>query len=116
MDIKKKAFLDAYSKSFGNITQSCQAIGVNRKSYYRWLDKDPEFAQAIKEAEPDEAFLDFCESKLMQHINNDEVAPLLFALKTKGKKRGYVERHDVGLDAGNLKGIELIFHEAKSSE
>ena len=48
-------------------------------------------------AEADESMLDFAESKLIEHINNNDITSLIFFLKTKGKKRGYVERteHDV---------------------
>ena len=48
-------------------------------------------------AEADESMLDFAESKLIEHINNNDITSLIFFLKTKGKKRGYIERseHDV---------------------
>ena len=36
--------------------------------------------------------LDFVESQLHQQIGNGEVASTIFYMKTKGRKRGYVER------------------------
>lgn len=116
MTIKKKAALEAYEKAFGNITQTCRAVGISRDTFYRWKNSDKAFAEKLEAIEPGETFLDFCESKLIEAINRGEVAPLLFALKTKGKDRGYVERHEVGMNIDSLKGIEIVYHEPKRAE
>lgn len=42
--------------------------------------------------EAEESVIDNAESKLLQHINDGDVTSLIFFLKTRGKKRGYIER------------------------
>lgn len=95
MDAKKKAFIDAYTKSFGNITQSCKAVDICRQTYYNWLQNDTEFANDIQNAEPQEVFIDFAENGLVKKIQEGDTTAIIFALKTKGKKRGYVEKHQI---------------------
>ena len=41
-----------------------------------------------------EETLDYAESKLLQSIRDGNVTSIIFYLKTKGKKRGYVEQVD----------------------
>ena len=43
----------------------------------------------------DERATDRAEIKLMEAIENGEIPAIIFRLKTKGKKRGYVERQEV---------------------
>jgi hypothetical protein len=53
----------------------------------------------------DGEFVDTAELKLRQAVINGEAWAVLFALRTKGKERGYVERQEVtGKDGG---GIEI---------
>lgn len=94
-DFKKKAFQEAYKKTFGNVTQTCNAIGIDRTTYYDWIKKDPKFKKQIEELEPEERFMDFLESKLVEKINGGDTTSIIFALKTKAKKRGYVERQEI---------------------
>ena len=42
--------------------------------------------------------LDFAESQLHKQIQNGEVSSTIFYLKTKGKKRGYIERQEIAAD------------------
>ena len=86
---KKDSFLENFKKSFGMISVTCDATGISRQTYYNWKDTDPEFAQGIEEIE--ERNLDFAEMKLMSAIREGKTAELLFFLKTKGKRRGYIE-------------------------
>lgn len=87
---KQQKFLKAFEESFGVISYACKAAGVARQSYYNWRKKDPEFNAKVEEIE--EAAIDVVESKLLSAINNGDLTAIIFYLKTKGKKRGYVER------------------------
>lgn len=92
---KKRAFILCMRKTFGNIAQSCDALKITRSCYYGWLKNDPVFAEIVKNEDFEETFLDFAENKLAINIQNGDVASIIFFLKTKGKKRGYVERTEI---------------------
>ena len=92
---KKKPFLKALREGRGIITYACEKIGINRMTYYNWIKNDEEFAKQVEEI--NESTIDAVESKLLSAINEENITAIIFYLKTKGKKRGYVERteHDV---------------------
>lgn len=48
--LHKQAFLEAFPKNLGLVKKTCDAIGVQDSTFYRWKDADPEFAAAIKAA------------------------------------------------------------------
>lgn len=112
MDLKKEAFLEAYIASFGNITESCKAVDISRTCYYKWMESDPEFKAQIDNAEPNEVFVDFAETALMKRIKAEDTTAIIFALKTKGKKRGYVERTELSGPDGEP--ITLAFEKVPS--
>lgn len=114
-EFKKKAFIKAYKKAFGNVSQSCLAIGIDRSTYYDWIKKDEKFKKKIEEAEPQERFLDFLESKLVEQINGGNTTSIIFALKTKGKNRGYVERQEIVHD-GRLETEVVQFRVNKKDD
>lgn len=89
----KKAVLVALEKSLGVVTTACKNVGVGRTQFYNWLKDDKEFAMAVKEIE--NIALDFAESQLHQQIQGGNTSATIFYLKTKGKKRGYVERQEI---------------------
>ena len=110
-DFKKKAFQEAYKKAFGNVTQSCNAIGIDRSTYYDWIKKDSKFKKEIEELEPEERFMDFLESKLVEKINGGDTTSIIFALKTKGKKRGYIERQEIEHSSNVETDVVFEIHE-----
>lgn len=89
----KKALLDALEKSLGIVTSACKSVGVGRTTFYQWMKDDKEFAEAVKDIE--NIALDFAESQLHQQIKGGNPTSTIFYLKTKGKKRGYVERQEI---------------------
>lgn len=90
---RKKALLAALEKSLGVVTTACRAVGVNRDTHYRWLKEDPEYAEQV--AGLAEMALDFGESQLHKLMKEGNPASVIFFLKTKGKKRGYIEGQEV---------------------
>ncbi len=109
---KKEALLKALEKSLGVVTTACKQLEISRATYYRWLSEDEEFSKSAKEIQ--DVALDFVESKLFEQIQESSTAATIFYLKTKGKRRGYVERSELDLTSGeepvkinvNIKGVE----------
>jgi len=106
-DITKEAFIIAYKENFGNITISCEAAGVSRASYNVWLKNDAEFSRKLAEIEPEEIMLDFGEQKLMERIARGDTLATMFLLKTKGKRRGYIEKQEVAHEGDVVKQITV---------
>jgi hypothetical protein len=105
----------------GVLSDIAAHIGVDRVTVYAWCNDDPEFKQALEDSR--ERFLDLAESNLRKlvagvpAIEKDEngekrfagwierpsETAIIFTLKTRGKKRGYVERQEVtGADGAEL--------------
>ena len=98
---KKKVFVEKMKKTLGNITASSEAAGINRCTYYEWYEKDADFRAAIDAIS--ESCIDFAESSLMQQIKDGNPTSTIFYLKTKGKKRGYIETQEItGKDGKDL--------------
>lgn len=88
--IDDKKIVEIYSKKGCNISATCTALDITRKTFYEWREKYPKLNEALKETE--ESLIDFAESKLYSHIQEGDITSLIFFLKTKGKHRGYVEK------------------------
>ena len=110
--IKKESVLKALESSLGVVTVACKSADVPRSTYYKWLKEDEEFAKAVKDIE--NIALDFGESQLHKQIGDGNTSATIFFLKTKGKRRGYIERSELDLSSGdepikinvNIKGVE----------
>jgi len=86
----KKKFIEAYENSACNVSVACKSIGISRNCFYDWRKNDSEFHDALNELE--EGVIDLAETMLYKGIREGKTAELIFFLKTKGKKRGYIER------------------------
>jgi len=110
--IKKEAMLQALENSLGVVTVACKQSDTPRSTYYKWLKEDEDFAKSVKEIE--NIALDFAESQLHSQMKDGNTSATIFYLKTKGKKRGYIERSELDLSSGdepikinvNIKGVE----------
>ena len=89
----KKALLKALEKSLGIVTTACKSVGVGRTTYYDWYKNDLEFKAKVDDVS--EISLDYAESNLFKQIENGNTSATIFYLKTKGKKRGYIERQEL---------------------
>jgi len=93
MDNNKKKMLEALERSLGIVTSACKAIGISRQTHYNWMNDDEQYANEVRSIE--DIALDFAESQLHKQIKEGEVSSTIFYLKTKGKRRGYVERQEI---------------------
>jgi len=91
--IKKESVLKALEQSLGVVNMACKKANVPRSTFYKWMKEDDEFAQKVQDI--DNIALDFVESQLHKQIADSSTAATIFYLKTKGKKRGYIERQEI---------------------
>ena len=116
MDALKAKMIQALAQTYGRVTDAAKIVDIDRTTHYRWLKEDEEYKAAVESV--GEVALDFVEGKLFELIEGaerevmTEAGPMMvketpnptaciFYLKTKGKKRGYVERQEItGADGG----------------
>jgi len=121
----KKAMVQALEKSLGIVTTASLQVGISRKTHYQWLKEDEEYKEAVEDLS--NAALDYAESKLFEKISGVEVqsgydkngepiiysqppsdTAIIFFLKTKGKKRGYIERQELtGVEGKDLIPVQF---------
>ena len=89
----KKGLLEALEKSLGVVTTACKQVGIGRTTFYNYYNEDIDFAKKVDDIE--NVALDFAESQLHKQIQEGSTAATIFLLKTRGKKRGYVERQEI---------------------
>lgn len=117
--------IEALRANLGRVSRAVETVDISRQSHYNWMNNDPEYAEAVKAI--DEAAIDHVEAKLFEKIDGVKVqrgttedgepivydvppsdTAIIFYLKTKGKKRGYVERQEItGADNEPVK-IEIL--------
>jgi flagellar hook protein FlgE len=89
-NIKKKAMIEALTKSLGIVTNACKDVEISRQTHYRWMQEDEDYKKAVEDVA--DIAIDFAESALHKQIKENDTTATIFYLKTKGKKRGYVEK------------------------
>jgi hypothetical protein len=104
-DKRQIAMLNALELSLGVVTMACKHCGIDQSTHYRWLKQDEKYLNAVLAIE--DITLDFAESHLHKQIRNGNVSATIFFLKTKGKKRGYIE-------LTQIEEVKPTFEELKS--
>jgi len=110
----KIALLAALEKSLGIVSTACKAVGLDRSTFYKYVNEDEEFAAAVADIE--NVSLDFAESSLLKQIQDYNTAATIFYLKTKGKHRGYVERQEISGPGGKPIHTEVIDYKKLSDD
>ncbi len=99
--LKKEELVEQLKKT--PIVQiACEKIGVGRATFYRWRKDDKEFAQAVDQALTDGSYLvsDMAESKLISAIKKENLAAIIFWLKSHHAK--YRTKLDINANIRNL--------------
>ncbi len=104
-------FLRHFELSYGNVTYSCEAAGIDRKTYYRWMRSETKvnvkFRDQLNRIKPVERQLDFVEGALMQRVKAGDTTAIIFALKTLGRHRGYAEKVEITYNL-TVKAVERL--------
>ena len=85
--------IEALEKSLGIVTSACKNVGISRNTHYTWMKQDDVYKESVEDIE--NIALDFAESQLHKQIKEGNTSGTIFYLKTKGKRRGYVERTEI---------------------
>ena len=102
----KKQLLKALEKSMGIVTNACKIVKLDRTTFYRYYKEDEEFANDVDDIQ--DYVLDFAESKLLENIKDKKETSIIFFLKTKGRKRGYIEKTETDITT-NGKDVNISF-------
>ena len=97
LDVMKRAMIEALESNLGIVTPAASKVGIHRSTHYYWMKTDPDYAAAVDSVQ--DIALDFAESKLHEQIKEKDTIATIFYLKTKGKKRGYIEKQEIAVDA-----------------
>lgn len=105
--LKRKAMLEALRTCKGLVTYACQAANISRNTHYEWLKKYPEYAQAVTEIE--DFVLDKIEDSSLRMIEEGKTPAMnIFYLKTKGKRRGFIEKQEIEHSTGDLTSLRNV--------
>lgn len=85
----------ALIKANGFVGLAAKALGISHGALSQRCKAHPELQQVRQDI--DEQFLDMAEGKLWQAVQGGQAWAICFALKCKGKRRGYVERQEVDM-------------------
>jgi len=104
----KDQFLEVFANKLGNVSKACEATDISRRTFYNWL-KEEDFSSKVEDVR--EGLIDFAEAQLLSNIKEGKTAEILFYLKTKGKKRGYIERQEVETVGENQFEVKIVKNE-----
>jgi hypothetical protein len=123
--LKKNAMLKALESTLGVVTSACEVVGIDRRTHYRWMNEDEAYRVQVESLT--DLAVDFAESQLFELIKGahrevstpdgeviriqdaPNTSATIFYLKTRGKKRGYIERTE--LAGVNDAPIQIIIND-----
>ena len=86
-------YLKVLKECKGIVSMACAKFDIGRTTHYLWVDEVEGFKEGVEDA--NEYAIDHVESKLYNLIDANDTTATIFYLKTKAKKRGYVERQEM---------------------
>ena len=102
-----KRIIKALQETNGLLTMAASKSGIGYRTVCRYVAEYPSVKEAAHDAK--ETLLDFAEGKLYQKIKAGDNTAIIFFLKTQGKARGYIERHEVGGEGGGPVTIKVVY-------
>ena len=107
--ITDETILKVFKSKVANISATCDALNIDRSTFYDWRSKYPELGEKLKDVE--EGLIDFAETRLYEKVNDGDLTAIIFYLKTKGKKRGYIEGQEINANVSSDIDIKPLTEE-----
>ena len=85
--------IQALGSTMGVVSEATKLVGIDRATHYKWLNSDDDYKAAVEDSA--DVAIDFAETALKGQIEQGNITAIIFYLKTKGKKRGYIERQEI---------------------
>lgn len=98
--IKKDKFVAFYRESRGHISNCARAVGIDRGTYYNWLEKDDDFARDIAEAEAE--LNDDMKELLIQNAADNNMTAIIFYLKNRHPEFKQSNNTNVQVNIANI--------------
>ena len=80
-NIKKQGVIKEFINTKGNITKTCKLAHVDRKTFYKWLKEDRQFAKYISFVEA--GINDEMRSILLEEAEKRNLTAIIFYLKSR---------------------------------
>jgi len=103
---RKEKVIAVYKTKGCNVSATCKAVGVSRAHFYRIKKSSKKFARALKDAE--ESNIDNVETALLSAVGEGNITAIIFFLKTKGRKRGYVEKIEHDTTITSIDPVQIL--------
>lgn len=96
--LSKHTLLKALIKYEGNVSAASSSVSINRNQHALWLKKDAGYAEAWDIIT--ESWLDDVEAALKRQIDAGDTRAIIYALNSKGQKRGWGEKAKIEITGG----------------
>lgn len=93
----------------GIITAAAGALKCAPSTVRGYLERNPKLKEVCEDIV--EQNLDLAEGKLLMGIRESNMTAIIFYLKTKGRSRGYTERHELATGADGRMKVQVYLPE-----
>lgn len=90
---RKETFLKIYKANAGAIPATCEKVGITRKTYHQWYNKDEKFRDDVETI--NDNLLDMAQNVIKKSLEDGSLQAAMFVVKMRGKKRGWSEGIDI---------------------
>lgn len=91
---RRKEFLTVFASKFCNVKNTCEAVGITRKTYYEWRNTSDDFAEAADDII--EGLKDDIESVMYTKVLvEQDTRAVIHAAESKLKDRGWARRTEL---------------------
>jgi|SRR5579884_4337393 len=110
--ILKKQILEKLTKNF-TIASVCHAVGIDRKTFYRWIEEDPEFKtqayENIQECKKD--ITDMANTRLVKQIDSGNLTAVMYWLNNKDPE---ISDKTIYISEEEIKELSSLLYNAQS--